>query len=136
MAVEIEQTPHETLARAAKKIAAGLGLRDSLELIAAAARDATAADVAAVRALDPGGGSLVVRAAAPVDSPLAAELVGSGIRLDELEDRLANDDGLLFPAYVGEQLAGALELFGADAERAGLAELAAAQLGLVLRQER
>jgi serine phosphatase RsbU (regulator of sigma subunit) len=135
MAVEVELTPPETLARASNSLAAGLGLRESLDLIAAAAREATGARLAVVRVLDRGAETFVVRAAAPADSPVAAELVGSHVSRDELERRLRSDKELHLPAFVGDRLAGALELQGAGPEGRELAELAAGQLALTLRQQ-
>src|SRR5579884_4309253 len=134
MAVETGQTPHESLADAAKSLAAGLPLRESLALIAAAAAESTGAALAAVRVLDPDSGAFVVRAAAPADSPLAAELVGSQAGGDELEPESDDEGRLLVWAFVGDRVAGALELLGADDTARPLAELAAAQLALVLRE--
>src|SRR5581483_11572138 len=134
MAVETGQTPHESLADAAKSLAAGLPLRESLALIAAAAAESTGAALAAVRVLDPDSGAFVVRAAAPTDSPLAAELVGSQAGGDELEPESDDEGRLLVWAFVGDRVAGALELLGADDTARPLAELAAAQLALVQRR--
>jgi len=133
MAVETAGTPYEILAQAAKTLAAGLGLRESLELIAAAAAESTGAALAAVRLLDPAGDTYVVRAAAPADSPLAAELVGSRVSTEELERALAGGESLVLPVFVGERLAGALEVVGAGDDARELAELAAAQLALALQ---
>src|SRR5579862_2622553 len=134
IAVETRKTPHETLAEAAKKLAAGLGLRESLELVAAAVAESTGAALAAVRLLDPGSGAYVVRAAAPADSALAAQLLGSRVGGDELEARAKREGRLLVPTFVGGRLAGALELVGVGEDARELAELAAAQLALALRQ--
>src|SRR5579862_2586462 len=134
MAVETGGAPHEILAEAAKRLAAGLGLRESLELVAAAAAEATGAALAVVRLLDPGTETYVVKATAPADSPLAAELLGSRLRRDELEPGLAEDGRLLVPVLVGGRPAAALELAGVEDGARWAAELAAAQLALILRQ--
>ena len=133
MAVEARRRPREALADAAGRLAAGLALRDALELIAAAAAEATGAELAVVRVLDPATGELVARAVAPADSPLGAETAGS-----------RSAPGALGPAFVSlpvlldGRVAGALELVAppgglSDAGRA-FADLAAAQLALTLRQ--
>src|SRR5437867_281982 len=138
MAVEAGNRPQEILARAAERLATGLGLRDALELIAAAASEVTGAELAVVRVLDPEAGALVARAAAPTDSPLAAEIVGSRARPDELEPPHADERALIVPVRIGERLVGAVELLppagGFDQAARPLAELAAAQLALTLRQ--
>src|SRR5579862_6776789 len=104
MSVETGESPYEILARAARTLAAGLGLLEALELIATAAYEATGADLAVVRVRDPAASSFVVRAAAPADSPLAAELVGSRVPLEELEARLAAGEDSLVAAFAGERL--------------------------------
>ncbi|MBV8396253.1 MAG: SpoIIE family protein phosphatase [Actinobacteria bacterium] len=134
MAVEIGQSPHETLARAAKSLAAGLGLRESLQLVAAAAAEAAGADAAVVHLVDGPSGTFVVRAAAPAGSPLAAELVGSRVTGEELERRLELEERLLAPVFVGDRLVGALELVGAEPQTRDLLDLATAQLALALRR--
>src|SRR4051794_21819632 len=77
MATETGTGPHRALARAAERVAAGVGLRDALEEIAGAVAEATGAELAIVRVLDQPSGLLVARAVAPADSPAAAELAGS-----------------------------------------------------------
>jgi serine phosphatase RsbU (regulator of sigma subunit) len=134
MGVGAGQRRYELLARAASTIAGGLGLRESLALIAAAAAEATSADLVVVLALDPASGSYVACAAAPPESALAAELVGSRVDREVLEARLAGDDESLVPAFAGERLVGAVELVGGDPEGRELAEVAAAQVALVLRR--
>src|SRR5436189_6319048 len=86
MAVAAERLPVEILTQAAQRLAAGLELRPALELVAAAAAEATAADAAVVRVVDPADGMLVARAVAPPDSALAAELAGSRIAAGEITD--------------------------------------------------
>src|SRR5207248_2097744 len=139
MAVETGSGPRESLARAAKTLAAGLGRSDSLELIAAAAREATGAELAAVHVLDPATGGFVVRAAAPADSPLAAEVLGARTSREGLQARIDREETstVVVPALADDRLAGALEVFrgaGLDQDDRDLAALVAAQLGLVLLQ--
>jgi serine phosphatase RsbU (regulator of sigma subunit) len=144
MVVEAQRRPVESLAQAVRQVAAGLSLAPALELVAEAAVELARADVAAVRVADPADGMLVARAVAPTDSALAAQLAGSRVAADELEalvrdlaERWRAAGVLALPALVGERVVGSLELVRArrefdDDERA-LAELAAAQLALVLR---
>src|SRR5829696_6421346 len=147
MAVEAERLPVESLARVAQLLASGLELRPALDHIADAVAEATGADVAVVRVLDHTG-MLVARAVAPADSAFAAELAGSRVPPEELADgqvppstlKVAERSGasgiLVVPARVRDRVVAAVELLRADepfdsAERA-LAELAAAQLALVV----
>src|SRR3989442_5624549 len=149
MVVEAQRLPVESLARAAEQLAGGLELRDALELLAAAAAEAAAADVAVVRLLDADTGMLVARAVAPGGSALAAELAGSRVAPDEIAngglpwttlrvaERARASGVLVVPARLGERVVGAIELLRAggpfeDDERT-LAELAAAQLALAVR---
>jgi serine phosphatase RsbU (regulator of sigma subunit) len=132
MAVEARSRPREALADAAGRLAAGLALRDAFELIAAAAVEATGAELAIVRVLDPATGGLVGRAVAPPDSPLGAETAGSRVAAAPPERVVS------LPVRVDGRVAGALELVAppgglTDAGRA-FADLAAAQLALTLRQ--
>ena len=53
MALETRTWRYEILARAAESLAAGLDLRAALEVIATAAAEATGAELAVVRVLDP-----------------------------------------------------------------------------------
>jgi serine phosphatase RsbU (regulator of sigma subunit) len=143
----------DVLADAARDVADRESLGDALRVVAAAARRAADAEAAVVRVLDPAEGALTARA---VDgpAPLAAELEGSRLRADELPPGV-NDDLdsapavvrraaaragaralLLVPVLARRRPLASLELlgsrdFGPDARRA--AELAAAQIGLVLR---
>jgi serine phosphatase RsbU (regulator of sigma subunit) len=132
MVVEGKRLPVETLTRVAHGLASGLELRPALELIAAAAAEATAAQVAVVRVLDPATGMLVARAIAPPDSALAAELAGSRVPADAT----GPIDGVRFPARAGDGIVGAVELLRGgdlDESQCALAELAAAQLALVVQ---
>jgi serine phosphatase RsbU (regulator of sigma subunit) len=141
--VEAQRLPVESLAYAAQRVAEGLALRPALELLADAAARATGADVAVVRVVDPLDGTLVARAVAPLHSALAAELAGSRVPPDELEDAAARvadrarTAGVVVPARIGERIVGSIELLRAvrpfDAEEHGLADLAAAQLALTVR---
>jgi len=130
MAIEAQRLPFERLASAAEAIAAGADRAASLELLARAAAAATGAELAAVRVLDRADGTLVARAVAPPGSPRAAEAAGS-----RLPPAFASGpERLLVPARAGGRLVGAVELAGSlDATARPLAELAAAQLALVLR---
>src|SRR5262249_22525829 len=124
---------------------------DALQVVAEAARGATAADLAVVRVVERGG--LVVRAVAGPGF-LAAELEGSRLEgdppddeVDEIERlpagaqavaRRANADAVLsLPVRIDGSLAASLELlrggrpFGVDEREA--AWVACAQIGLVLR---
>src|SRR5262245_14423274 len=134
MAVEARRRPREALADAAGKLAAGIELRAALDLIAAAAAEATGAELAVVRVLDPESGVLVARAVAPPDSALAAEAAGSRSALDPGQDRRV----VSLPVVVGDRVAGALELVapagGLDDAARAFADLAAAQLALTLQQ--
>jgi serine phosphatase RsbU (regulator of sigma subunit) len=144
MVVEAQRLPVESLVYAAQRVAEGLALRPALELLAAAAARATGADVAVVRVVDPLDGTLVARAVAPLDSALAAELAGSRVAPEELEDAAvrvaerARAAGVLaVPAHAGERIVGSIELLRAarafDDEERALADLAVAQLALTVR---
>src|SRR5437763_13399910 len=100
MVVEAQRLPFESLARLAERLAAGAPLGEVLELVAQAAVDVTAAEVAVVRVLDEREGALVARAVAPAGSPHAAEVSGS--RVDA--GYLATSDRVLVPARAGERL--------------------------------
>src|SRR5258708_15785493 len=76
MVVEAQRLPVETLARAAAEVAASSDLRTALGAIARAAAEATHADLAVLRVLDPEG-QLVARAMAPEGSALGAEVAGT-----------------------------------------------------------
>ncbi|MCW2965167.1 MAG: hypothetical protein JWO17_2419, partial [Actinomycetia bacterium] len=76
MVVEAQRLPVETLARAAAEVAASGDLRSALGAIARAAAEATRADLAVLRVLDPDG-QLVARAMAPEGSALGAEVAGT-----------------------------------------------------------
>jgi serine phosphatase RsbU (regulator of sigma subunit) len=132
MVVETKQMPFEILVRTAERLAAGVDLREALDLLAAASVEAIGADVAVVRVLDETTGLLVARAVAPLDSPVAAELSGSSVVPGE--DR---PDSLVVPAFVDETVAGEIEVIRSvgdfDPSARALAELAAAQLGIALR---
>ena len=148
MVVEAGRLPIETLAAAAIEAAATGDLRSTLGLIAAATADATGADLAVVRVVDPGGG-LATRAVAPEGSALGAAVAGTRAgsdpvlegRLTEPTSRLAEgaraSGTLAVPARAGGRLVGAIELVrigeSFDEQAEAFARLAAAQLGLVLR---
>src|SRR3954447_18484334 len=76
MVVEAQRLPVETLARAAAEVAASSDLRTALGAIARAAAEATQADLAVLRVLDPEG-QLLARAMAPEGSALGAEVAGT-----------------------------------------------------------
>ncbi len=142
----------DALSRVSGLLAAGAPLPAVAAAVAESSVHAARAEVAVVRVLDPGEGTLRVRAVAPAASALAAELEGSRLPLDEvpadtvfetalLPDgvrgvarRVGASAALFAPARAGDRLVGSLELlrsgepFG-PAEHA-VARLAAAQLAV------
>src|SRR5437764_14369125 len=108
MVVEATRLPFESLVRLAERLAGGAPLGEALELIAQTAVDVTAAELAVVRLLEEGEGTLVARAVAPADSPFAAEVSGSRIDSDDEP----GPDRVLVPARAGAGLLGAIELVG------------------------
>jgi len=148
MVVEAQRLPVESLAWAAAEVAASTDLRSALGAIAGAAAEATGADVAVVRVLDPEG-HLVARALAPGGSSLGAEIAGTRttrevIAAGELPeatrraaDRARAAGVLVLPARDDARIVGSVELvrvadeFAAD-ERAAAA-LAATLVALAVR---
>jgi serine phosphatase RsbU (regulator of sigma subunit) len=148
MVVETGRLPVETLAAAAVQAAATDDLRSALSTIAAAVAEATRADLAVVRVVDPDG-QLATRAIAPEGSALGAAVAGTRAdcepvtdgRLTEPTRRLAQraraSGAMAMPARVGGRLVGSVELVrigeAFDDDALALAGAAAAQLSLVLR---
>ncbi len=150
------ELPAEALATLTRAVAAAAGrsaLDEALRDVAAAALAVAGADVAIVRVLDAAGGRLEALAVAG-PAPLAAELEGGRLPVAELPEeplleldaapeavrraaeRAAASQLLLVPVRV-DGAAASLELLRAGEpfarEQRLAAELAAAQLGLVLR---
>jgi len=113
--------PLEALADAAARVAASEDAEHALALLAAAAVEATDADLALVRAVDERG-SMAARAVAPEASALAAELAGSHAAREELEagdvpaatrraaERLRAAGVHVEPVLLEGRIAGSLEL--------------------------
>ncbi|HEY7537907.1 MAG TPA: SpoIIE family protein phosphatase [Gaiellaceae bacterium] len=136
MVVEGRRLPYDLLARATKRLAAGAELSEACELLAGAVAAGAGAKLAVVWVLDEPSGGFVARAAAPAENPRAAEVAGSRRSFDDLV--AANPpDTVVVPATVGRRTVAAIELLvdGDGLDRTGetVAELAAAQLGLVLQ---
>jgi GAF domain-containing protein len=136
MVVEAQRLLYEGLARATERLAAGVDLGEALELLASAVAEATGSELVIVRVLDETTAQYVARAVAPLDSPLAPEAAGSSRSVGDIFDRQSADT-LALPAVAGGRIVAALEVHGRvdglDATARSLAQLAAAQLGLVLR---
>src|SRR4051794_9107110 len=148
MVVEAQRLPVESLAWAAGEVAASTDLRSALGAIAGAAAEATGADVAVVRVLDPEG-HLVARALAPAGSSLGAEIAGTRTTCEVIAagevpeatrraaDRARAAGVLVLPARDDARIVGSVELvrvadeFAAD-ERAAAA-LAATLVALAVR---
>src|SRR5262245_62500114 len=135
MVVEAQRLPYDLLARTAEQLASGVELPAACRLLADAVVNGTEARLAVVRVLDDATELYVARAAAPSDSPLAAESSGSGVTLRGLTER---PGVLAFPASVAGRVVGAIELWAdeEDVQESGrtFAEFAAALLALVLRE--
>jgi serine phosphatase RsbU (regulator of sigma subunit) len=123
----------------AVRTSAGGSSGDALEAFATAAVDVCAADAAVIRLVDADGSGFTARAVHATSPALEAELAGSHLpSSDEVRPpRLAF--ALSVPVEVEGRVVGALDILRerqsfSDEERV-LAELAAAQLGLVLRAE-
>src|SRR3954449_13482211 len=136
MVVEAQRLPYEGLARAAERLAAGVDLGEALELLAAAVAEGTGSELVVVRVLEEVTAQYVARAVAPLDSPRAPEAAGSARSVGDLFHR-RGPEMIAFPAVAGGRIVAALELHGTaeslDAGARTFAQLAAAQLGLVLR---
>ena len=140
--------PLEALADAAARVAASEDAEHALALLAAAAVEATDADLALVRAVDERG-SMAARAVAPEASALAAELAGSHAAREELEagdvpaatrraaERLRAAGVHVEPVLLEGRIAGSLELIRVaapfDAAVRRVAGVLAAQLALAFR---
>ena len=132
MVVVAKRLPFESLVRTAEQLSAGVDLPTVLELLAAAAAEATGAEIAIVRVLDEASGLLVARAVAPGGSEEAAELSGSRVAPGS-----TRPGSFVAPAFADGSVIGEIELVGSgdclDEAARGLAELAAAQLAVALR---
>jgi serine phosphatase RsbU (regulator of sigma subunit) len=149
MAVGTWTEPLAAFAVAAAAAAAETDLRAALAALAHAAAEAGGADLAVVRVVD-AAGDLVARAVAPPDSTLAAEVAGSRARCDpsggdlpceptrRAAERARAATVIASPVHAGGRLIGAVELVrvvddGDDWDGRAVAELAAAQVALVVR---
>jgi serine phosphatase RsbU (regulator of sigma subunit) len=148
MVMETQRLPVETLARAAAEVAATEDLRTALQAIAAAAVEATGADLAVLRVLD-AEGQLAARALAPEGSALGAEIAGSRTACDPVAagevpeatrraaERARAAGTVVVAARAGGRVVGSVELIRVgepfDREEHSTAELVAAQLALAVR---
>jgi serine phosphatase RsbU (regulator of sigma subunit) len=147
MAVEAQRLPVEALADAAGQIAATGDLRAALTVIAAAAVDATGADLVVVRVIDDDG-TLVARAVAPETSPYGAEVAGTRAPCDELvagalsspvaraAESAHATGSLVEPARAGGRVVGSVELVRQQPltpHERSIVELVAAQVALAVR---
>jgi serine phosphatase RsbU (regulator of sigma subunit) len=153
MAVSQSQRELDALAAAGLALASAGTLAEALQIVADGAVRAVYADVAIARV--EAQGQLTALAVATGSEALAAELAGSGLRLDELPDaeevqldrmpgavrraaeRAGATEAILFPVHVDGRVRGSLELLRAgdafdDAERR-LGRLACAQASLAIR---
>jgi serine phosphatase RsbU (regulator of sigma subunit) len=149
MVVEAGRRPVEAFAQAAVEVASAVDLKTALAVLAGATADALEADLVLLRVVDPSG-ELVARAVAPENSSLAAAVAASRASPDELREggvpqvtRRAAEGAraagvCAVPARAGAgRTVGSVEVvrvreaFGG--EEAAIAELAAAQLALVVR---
>jgi serine phosphatase RsbU (regulator of sigma subunit) len=147
MLVDVKRLPVEALADAAGRVAATGDLRTALAAIAAAAVEATGADLVVLRVLDDSG-ELAARVVAPETSALAAEVAGTRVACEavaggELSAGVARAAArehaagmLVEAARAGGRIVGSIEVvrrqpFG-DAEPPLVAVLAA-QVALAVR---
>jgi serine phosphatase RsbU (regulator of sigma subunit) len=144
----------EQLADAGALLAGPEPIGEGLETLVAAVAAATGSEVVVARVVDDTGGFLLARAVAPASSALAAEIEGSRVAVDEVEDgevseperlppavrrlavRVRAASSLQLPATAGDRLVGTLELMRgsgsfSDTERA-VARFAAGQLALAV----
>src|SRR5579872_5775219 len=112
MVVEAQRLPFEPLVHVAERLAAGISPAEAIELLAEAAAEVTAAELAVVRVLDERDGMLVARAVAPPDSALAAEVSGSRVAPGQEEGA----QRLLVPARAAGEIVGAIELIRVDGD--------------------
>jgi serine phosphatase RsbU (regulator of sigma subunit) len=144
----------QRLAQTVARVAESAGLDERLGAIVDAAADELGAHVGVARVLDPETGDLVARAVASDSSSLAAELEGSRLPVEDVEqaivtdpDRLPSAVGraarrgsaqavFLAPVNVRGRTLGSVEFFRTGAEfspaERQLALLAASHVGLVL----
>jgi serine phosphatase RsbU (regulator of sigma subunit) len=136
MVVEARWLPYDLLARAAKRLAAGAELSEACELLAGTVAAGTGVRLAVIWVRDETSGLFVARAAAPAENSLAAEAAGSRRSFGDLFDE-RRPDTVVVPTTVGRRVVAAIELLasagGLDEPSEMVAELVAAQLGLVLR---
>ena len=110
MVVVAKRLPFESLVRTAEQLSAGVDLPTVLELLAAAAAEATGAEIAIVRVLDEASGLLVARAVAPGGSAQAAELSGSRVAPGS-----TRPGSFVAPAFADGSVIGEIELVGSAA---------------------
>jgi serine phosphatase RsbU (regulator of sigma subunit) len=125
-----------TLTKGLREAALGSS-RDVLETLAKVAVDVCAADAVVIRLADADGSGFTARAVHARSPALAAELAGSHVPAEDATRPLRLGYALSAPVEVDGNTIGSLEVLRerqafTDAERL-LAELAAAQLALVLR---
>jgi serine phosphatase RsbU (regulator of sigma subunit) len=112
-----EAAPLLALGAAARRLAEGASLEESLIAIAEAVTSATGSEVALVRVLDEDGEALEARAVVAASSALAAELQASRVPADDVgtadlaAERLGLTVGLQLPIVLDESRRGRLELY-------------------------
>ncbi|HVW89624.1 MAG TPA: hypothetical protein VHC01_09170, partial [Gaiellaceae bacterium] len=132
-AVGEHRMPVEALAAAAAEIARSSDLRSALAAVAAAAVEATGAELVVLRVIGDDG-ELVARAVAPETSPLAPEVTGTRASCDDLAAGTASGavtraaehahagETVVEAARSGERVIGSVEAIGrrpfSEAERA------------------
>jgi serine phosphatase RsbU (regulator of sigma subunit) len=145
----------EALADAGAAVARGGTSGELIESVLRAAAEATSADAALARVLEPGGDSLGVRGVVSLSELLTAEVAGAPLAvgdvptsaLDDLRrasapvrlaaERIGARHLLQVPVVLGDEVHGSVELYRREEPfepaAPALARLAAAQLGLALR---
>lgn len=144
----------EALADAGAAVARGGTSSELIESVLRAAAEATSADAALARVLEPGGDNLGVRGVVSQSELLAAEVAGAPLgvgdvpafAVDDLQhasapvrlaaQRIGARHLLQVPVVLGDEVHGSVELYRRDepfeSAAPALARLAAAQLGLAL----
>jgi GAF domain len=145
----------EALADAGAAVARGGTASELIESVLRAVAEATSADAALARVLEPGGETLGVRGVVSLSEVLVAEVAGAPLAvadvptfaLDDLQrapapvrlaaERIGARHLLQVPVVLGDEVHGSVELYRRDEPfepaAPALARLAAAQLGLALR---
>jgi serine phosphatase RsbU (regulator of sigma subunit) len=144
----------EALADAGAAVARGGTSSELIESVLRAAAEATSADAALARVLEPGGDNLGVRGVVSQSELLAAEVAGAPLGVGDVPafvlgdlqhasppvrlaaDRIGARHLLQVPVLLGDEVHGSVELYRRDEPfepaAPALARLAAAQLGLAL----